>query len=116
LRPRRFALSFARRTAAAVARSALLVAANAPPASLARRFARGVVGFSRGSGVGLSCFARQRLGPRNALADQLFDLGDSPAVAGADDGVGRAGLAGAAGAADAVHVVVGMMGNVEIED
>ena len=59
---------------------------------------------------------RQGIGPGDALADQLLDLGDRLAVAGADDGVGGAGLAGAAGAADAMHVVVGVMRDVEIED
>src|SRR6478672_7676374 len=95
---------------------ALLVPATTAAATIAARFASVVMGFRRGRGVGLSRFARQGVGPGNALADQLFDLGDSPAVAGADDGVGRAGFAGAAGATDAVHVVVGMMGDVEIED
>ena len=72
--------------------------------------------LGRGGGVGRRCLGRQARRPRDALADQLLDLGDRLAVGRADDGDRGAGLAGAAGAADAVDVVVGMMRDVEIED
>src|SRR4029078_6035354 len=49
------------------------------------------------------------LGPRNALANQLFDLGDSFAVARTDDCDRSPGLAGAAGAAHLIEIDVGMM-------
>src|SRR5215831_11592103 len=69
---------------------------------------RTVVGF----GVGLRRLSR----PGDILADQSLDFADRLAVGGGDDGDGGAALAGAAGAADAMHVVVGMMRHVEVED
>src|SRR6185312_6926618 len=62
------------------------------------------------------CFRWGSLGERDALADQLLDLGQRPAIARADNRVGGAGLAGAAGPANPVHVVVGVVRDVEIED
>ena len=92
---------------------ALLVAAAA---IIAARLVRVVMNIGRSRGVGLRSVGRQTFGPRNALADQFLDLGDGSAVAWTDDGDGGAGLAGAAGATNAVHVVVGMMRDVEIEN
>src|SRR6185437_12967049 len=56
------------------------------------------------------------LGGRDILADQRDDGGDEPAVLRRRQGEGAALEAGAAGAADAVDIVLGMDGNVEIED
>src|SRR5512140_1090325 len=55
-------------------------------------------------------------GGRNGLSDQPFDRSDRFAVERADDRYGGSGATGAAGSADAMHVVVGMMRHVEIED
>src|SRR6266516_1280510 len=54
--------------------------------------------------------------PRNGLADQLLDRRDVSAVGGRNDGDGGAAASGAPGAADAMHVVVGMVWDVEVED
>src|SRR5436309_315661 len=51
--------------------------------------------------------------PRNGLADQLLDCPDASAVGGRDDGDRGAAASGAPGAADAMHVVVGVMRDVE---
>ena len=56
------------------------------------------------------------LDARDFLADQLLDRGDRLAVGRSDQRDRGAGTAGAAGAADAMHIVVGMMRHVEIED
>ncbi len=55
-------------------------------------------------------------GGRNVLPDQPFDRGDRFVVERGDDRNRGAGAAGAAGTADAMHVIVGMMRHVEIED
>src|SRR5215471_6443759 len=54
--------------------------------------------------------------PRNGLPDQLLDRRDAPAVGGGNDGDGGAAASGAPGAADAMHVIVGVMRDVEVED
>src|SRR5436190_1248286 len=64
LSPRRFAMVFARGTAMAAARFALLVAATTTAATIAARFASVVMGFRRSSAVGLSRIGRQCVGPR----------------------------------------------------
>src|SRR5690242_2507421 len=64
-------------------------------------------------------FARRAeiaFGARNALADQLLDRSHRFGIDRSDDGDRDAAAAGAAGAADPVHIVVGMMRHVEIED
>jgi len=58
---------------------------------------------------------RRLAGPRDRLPDQLFDRADRFLVGWRDDGHRRAAAARTAGAADAMHIVVGMMGYVEIE-
>ena len=54
--------------------------------------------------------------PRNGLADQLLDCRDASGVGGRNDGDRGAAASGAPGAADAMHVVVGVMRDVEVED
>src|SRR3954468_16098645 len=57
----------------------------------------------------------EAFGEGNALTDQLFDRRHRFEVERANDGDRGAGAAGAAGAPDTVNIVVGVMGNVEIE-
>src|SRR5262245_22096360 len=54
--------------------------------------------------------------PGDALADQCLDCGDGFAVRARDDRDRSAAAPGPAGAADAMHVIVGMVRHVEIED
>src|SRR5215831_7048128 len=54
--------------------------------------------------------------PGDGLPDQLLDRRDASAVGGRDDGDGGAAASGASGAADAMHVIVGVMRDVEVED
>src|SRR6266478_7493778 len=54
--------------------------------------------------------------PRDGLADQLLDRRDAPAVGRRNDGDGGAAASRAPGAADAMHVVVGVVRDVEVED
>ncbi len=54
--------------------------------------------------------------PGDGLPDQLLDRRDVFAVGGRNDGDGGAAASGAAGAADAMHVIVGVMRDVEVED
>src|SRR5262249_60643245 len=54
--------------------------------------------------------------PGDGLSDQLLDRRDASAVGWRDDGDGGATPSGASGAADAMHVVVGVMRDVEVED
>src|ERR1700750_2255798 len=56
------------------------------------------------------------VGTGNGLADQLFDRRERFVVERGYDRDRGAGAARAPGAADAVHVVVGMVRHVEIED
>src|SRR5262245_29384498 len=71
----------------------------------------------RRAGRGLIPACRRRLPhPRDALPDQRFDRSDGLAVGAGDDRDRGAAAAGATGAADAVHVIVGMIRHVEIED
>ncbi len=63
-----------------------------------------------------ACSRRGRLaGPRDGLADKLFDCGDGLAVGRRDDGQCRAASPGAPGTADAVDIVVRVMRYVEIK-
>ena len=50
------------------------------------------------------------------MTDQLFNRDDGFLIEGGKDRDCGAGASGASGAADGMDVVVGMMGNVEIED
>src|SRR2546428_3667981 len=54
--------------------------------------------------------------PRNGLPDQLLDCPDASGVGGRNDGDRGAAASGAPGAADAMHIVVGVMRDVEVED
>src|SRR5262249_34969748 len=54
--------------------------------------------------------------PGDGLPDQLLDRRDASAVGGRDDGDGGAAASGASGAADAMHVIVGVVGDVKVED
>src|SRR5262249_3928792 len=54
--------------------------------------------------------------PGDGLPDQLLDRRDASGVGGRDDGDGGAAASRAPAAADAMHVVVGMMRDVEVED
>src|SRR5262249_17492774 len=54
--------------------------------------------------------------PWDGLSDQLLDRRDASAVGGRNDGDGGAAPSGASGAAGAMHVVVGVMRGVEVED
>src|SRR5262252_1639356 len=54
--------------------------------------------------------------PWDGLSNQLLDRRDASAVGGRNDGDGGAAPSGASGAADAMHVVVGVMRDVEVED
>ena len=98
-------------------RFGLLVTPALPGAAiaLAASAAASVTLFGRCVGVGHGA-AGGRIRPGDALADQLFDLADRPAVGRCDDGDRGAALAGAAGPADAVDVVVRVVRHVEIED
>ncbi len=53
---------------------------------------------------------------RNSLADQLFDRGDRFVIERCDDGDRGAGTAGTPRSADAMHVIIGMMRHIEIEN
>src|SRR6478736_4586349 len=62
-------------------------------------------------------FFRWRIAhPRNVLSDQLRYGGNALALDRSDQRYGGAGPAGAAGPADAVHVIVGMVRDVAVED
>ena len=92
--------------------SRLAAAARTFPRPFARALLARAVGSSAEAGVhGKSPSAR-----RDGLPDQLFDRGDRLVVERGDDRDRGAGAPGAAGTADAMHVVVGMMRHVEIED
>src|ERR1043166_7456092 len=54
--------------------------------------------------------------PHQLVAGQPLDRLDIFGVARRYQHVGMAGAAGTAGAADAVHIIVGVIGRVEIED
>src|SRR6516164_3935717 len=54
--------------------------------------------------------------PGDGLADQLLDHRDASAVGGRNDGDGGAAPSGTPGAADAMHIVVGVVRDVEVED
>src|SRR5476651_1609309 len=60
--------------------------------------------------------ARRLTDPSDALPNQFLDRDDRLLVSRRDDRDGGTGLSGAAGAADAMHVVVGVMRYVEIEN
>src|SRR5438034_1993734 len=90
----------------------LAAAARTFPGTLARAmFARliGLAGRTRVHGI-------IAFGGGNVLPDQPFDRSDRFVVERGDDRNRGAGASGAAGTADAMHVVVGMMRYVEIED
>ena len=59
---------------------------------------------------------RRTAGPRYGLADQLFDRNYRLLVARRHDGDRCAAASRATGAADAMHVIVGVVRDVEIED
>src|SRR5689334_10554939 len=98
------AAAFATRLAAAAPTVTAMLALAALPARM--------LAFLGGVGVNFEV----ALGARNVLADQLFDRGHRFRIERGDDGDCGTGAAGAAGAADTMHVVVGMMRHVEIED
>ena len=68
-------------------------------------------------------FGVQRLGRQafhgamfDFLADQILDGGNEFLVAPPDQGDGMAGAPGPARAPDAMHIIVGLEGNIEVED
>jgi len=92
------------------------------PCSVVRAFASTLMPWPFGFAVG-RCHRtvdRRTLGVAfdagNGLSDQLFDRGDRFVIERGDDGDRGAGAPGAAGTTDAMDVIVGMMGDVEIED
>src|SRR3954463_11933964 len=60
--------------------------------------------------------AGRRLRPADGLAGQLLDRSDSLAVGRRHDRDRSAGTSRAAGAADAMHIIVGVVRDVEVED
>jgi hypothetical protein len=91
----------------------------APLASAARAFSSAIPGtlltLARGRLLRLRRF-RGAFGERNALPDQLFDRAYRFVIERGDDGNRSAGAARPAGAADPMNIIVGMVGNVKIED
>src|SRR6185312_1847067 len=85
-------------------------------AAAARTFARAASARLLAIVGGISVDGKIDVDTRDALADQLFDRCDRFGLDRSDDRDRDTGAASAAGAADPVHVVIGVMGHVEIED
>src|SRR5262249_54846941 len=85
---------------------------------LARVAALAGAALAMGGGglLALGWRARRRGHPWDALANELFDGGDVFLLGRRNDGNGGTSSPRATGTPDPVHVIVGVMGHVEIED
>src|SRR5580704_18338196 len=88
------------------------------PITVAASRPRGALAVAVDCGVRLDGFAgfSRSLDARNGLPDQFFDRRHRFEIERRDDRDRGAGAASAAGAADAMHIVVGMVRYVEVED
>src|ERR1700712_2655114 len=84
--------------------------------AVARTFAGAVFPRLFAVGGGFGADRKVTLGTRDRLPNQAFDRSDRLGIERGDDRDRGAGAAGASGTADTMHVIVGMMRDVEIED